>query len=73
MPYSKTNPQYKDNIRKSKNKYYGKTSYAPCHNQVWTIRDEVLVLSRTYTDSVLSVMIGRSVKAIQLRRARLIK
>ncbi len=57
-----------------KDVYYDKTAGAEnniSHGCKWTLTEEALIIDLDYTDHQLHNMIGRSVKAIQLRRSRL--
>ncbi len=64
--------KYRKACRRQNQRYYGKTSflYQP---RLWTAKEDALVMERNITDPELSEKIGRSVRAIQLRRHRLRK
>lgn len=56
--------------RRQNQRYYAKTSFL-YPSRPWSADEDALVLEHKITDSELSAKIGRSVKAIQLRRCRL--
>lgn len=66
-----------DKWRRTKNayfrRYYDKTTDAPNRGQGWTVEEERLVLEHSMSDHELSRLIGRSVKAIQIKRSKLRK
>lgn len=68
---------YKDMSKYAKTKnayykrYYGKTAVYEPH--LWSNAEDAMVLEHSITDHELSEKIGRSVKAIQIRRSRLKK
>ncbi|MDY2607231.1 MAG: hypothetical protein SOV90_04780 [Lachnospiraceae bacterium] len=68
---------YKDMTKYAKTKkayykrYYGKTAIYKPH--LWSAAEDAMVLEHSITDHELSEKIGRSVKAIQIRRNRLKK
>ena len=58
--------------QKGKKRYYDKSiKTAYNEKQEWTIKDINLIMIRKDTDSNLSKQIGRSVKAIQIKRSRI--
>lgn len=63
----------KDKARKIRNvqrqKYYAKTAVYPA--RLWSADEEKAVLAHSIPDMELSVLIGRSVESIQLKRSRL--
>ena len=64
--------KHRDTCNKQNKRYYGKTSYK-YERRRYTVEEDVLILSRSMTDSELSEKIHRSVKSIQIRRCRLNK
>ena len=58
--------------RTGKQRYY-KQFEAGAHNshQRYTIREDDMIINKKYPDRVIAVKIGRSVKAIQIRRVKL--
>lgn len=68
----KENGEYDRKIIEKRNaerqKYYDKTSYAPNHRQRWSDDEINMVLRHEVSDTELSKMIGRSVRAIQIMR-----
>ena len=67
----KETDRYKARRYKDRQKYYDKTANAPNRYTRWTLSDEMLVYEHQYTDAELSEMLGRSVKAIQMKRNKL--
>lgn len=58
----------------SKRRYHRKSRLTAFNaRQSWTVKDCNQVLSSNYMDSQLAILIGRSVKAIQLQRIKLKK
>lgn len=51
-------------------KYYDKTSYAPKHGERWSDDEIKMVLRHEVSDTELSKMLGRSVRAIQIMRCK---
>lgn len=75
-------PGYKKNKRwrknnsstwqKSKKRYYDKSrKEAYNYKQEWTVEDIDMIMGREDTDSNIAELIGRSVKAIQVKRVRI--
>lgn len=52
-------------------KYYARTVEAENRKQPYTEHEVALILEHSVTDTQLSKIIGRSVKAIQVKRAKL--
>ena len=66
--------KYPAKYKAQKLRYYEQSvKHATANYQRWTIEDLTLILKRTFCDSYLSILIGRSVKAIQVRRHRTLK
>lgn len=63
--------EHPERSRESTHRVYRETAYAPKHKQEWTDAEDRQVLARDMTDRDLSAKIGRSVQAIQVRRARI--
>jgi len=60
--------------KKGKKRYYDKSrKEAYNYRQCWTINDIDIIIERKDTDSDIAKLIGRSVKAIQSKRARIKK
>lgn len=51
-------------------KYYDKTSFAPNHGNRWSNDEINMVLRHEMSDTELSKMLGRSVRAIQIMRCK---
>lgn len=52
-------------------KYYSNYEEAKCRYKKWDIVDDIYVIEHKMTDRKLSEMLGRSIRAIQVRRAYL--
>ncbi len=61
--------KYHETCRRQKQRYYGKTQLYEKHS--WSCKEDEIVLERNMTDTEISSAIGRSVRAIQVRRSRL--
>lgn len=58
----------------SQQRYYSRSIKNACNSyQFWTNKDIDIILAKEHCDSVLSKIIGRSVKAIQTKRSNLLK
>ena len=58
--------------QKEKRKYYKQFEVGASNShQRYTIREEDMIINKKYPDRVIARKIGRSIKAIQVRRARL--
>ena len=53
--------------------YYKGAEKAKMRNKNWDLVDECMVLEKTHPDKVLSEMLGRSLRAIQIKRCKLLK
>ena len=62
--------KYKKTKREQQKRYYHKTQDAPNKRKYWTDEETELVMKHEISDTELSKMLGRSVKAIQRRRHR---
>jgi len=60
--------KWRKTVRKQKNRYYRKTTYAENHKKPWTRKEINMVMEHKITDTELSSLIGRSVGAIQKMR-----
>lgn len=60
--------KYHKYAREWKRRYYGKTQYAPNHKKRWSDDDIEIIMKHELTDHEISAILGRSVKAIQLKR-----
>ena len=70
--WRKKHPQaWKKDRAKQNKKYYDKTAWAKNHKKQWSVREDHLVLNHPGTDSTLGESLGRSVRAIQVRRCNL--
>lgn len=65
--------KWRKSCENQRKRYYAKTTDAENKNQPYTEREIELILQHDITDTQLSKMIGRSVKAIQVKRAKLNK
>lgn len=54
---------------KQKARYYGKTTNAENRYQPWSVHEIDAIMKREKSDTELSAELGRSVKAIQVRRS----
>ena len=54
-------------------RYYKKTENASNKGFRWTDQDVKMILERKHSDTELSGLIGRSVKAIQIKRHKMTK
>ena len=57
--------------RDYKRRYYGRTAFAKNHMKPWREDEDEIVLAHETTDRQIAERLGRSVKAIQIRRSRL--
>lgn len=62
--------KFKNTIRRQQKRYYDKTKDAKNTGNYWSKRDIKLVMEHKMTDTELSALLGRSVKAIQIKRSR---
>lgn len=58
---------------RQKARYYGKTTNAENRCQPWLVQEIDAIMKRNKSDTELSAEIGRSVKAIQVRRSTIKK
>lgn len=65
--------KYKKTKRKQQKKYYEKTKNSKNSRKRWTCEEEKLVLEHSILDRELSEKIGRSMKAIIMKRVKLKK
>lgn len=66
--------KYPELWKKSKAKYYRKSrKLASNAHQEWTQADINMITDRPYIDSQIAQKIGRSIKAIHVKRSRLSK
>ncbi len=65
--------KWRKSCEKQRKRYYAKTTDAVNKNKPYSEREIELILQHDITDTQLSKMIGRSVKAIQVKRAKLNK
>ena len=67
----------KEKYRKYRNgynsRYYARTQNAPNKRQRWTLHDMDMIIKREVSDTELSKLLGRSVRAIQMKRQKLKK
>lgn len=54
---------------RQKARYYGKTTDAENRRNPWTVHEIDAIMKRDKSDTELSAELGRSVKAIQVRRS----
>lgn len=62
--------KWRQTKKKQKRRYYGKSQNAENRNQPWTNAEIQIVLDHKLTDKELSVLLGRSVNAIQVIRCK---
>lgn len=67
------NEAYKRAKRKYNRRYYARTTDAERRYARYTDAEEKLILAHVVSDAELSQIIGRSVRAIQVRRSILVK
>ena len=65
--------KYRRTRSRQKNRYYGKTTNARNRGKSWEKEEIRLLYDRRFSDHELSYIIGRSVKAIQVQRSRMLK
>lgn len=65
--------KWRKSCENQRKRYYAKTTDAENKNKPYSDREIELILQHDITDTQLSKMIGRSVKAIQVKRAKLNK
>ena len=65
--------KWRKSCENQRKRYYAKTTDAENKSQPYSVREIELILQHDITDTQLSKMIGRSVKAIQVKRAKLNK
>lgn len=58
----------KDYRKRSRQKYYEKTTYSRNYKKRWTDAEEIMVISHRLSDSELAKELGRSVGSIQRKR-----
>jgi len=65
----------KEKYRKYRNgcnsRYYKRTEDAPNKKLRWTLGEINMILKKEHSDMELSALLGRSVKAIQIKRSKL--
>lgn len=59
--------------KRSRQKYYEKTTFAPKYHHRWTEAEEIMVISHRLSDADLAEKLGRSVGSIQRKRHNLKK
>ncbi len=62
--------KYKKTKREQQKRYYHKTQDAPNKRKRWADEETELIIKHEISDTELSKLLKRSVKAIQLRRHR---
>lgn len=61
-------------VRAQKIRYYKKSEKtATASHQIWTISDINKILTKIFGDATLALLLGRSVKAIQVKRSALLE
>lgn len=65
--------KFRETCNKQTRKYYDKTVNAKNKRKLWTKKDEELILEHKILDRELSKILGRSMKAIHVRRTKLKK
>jgi hypothetical protein len=70
--YNKTWRQKNPEKRhQGKKRYYDKTAFAENHMKSWSKHELKVLINRTGTDTALAKKLGRSVRAIQAKRHRI--
>ena len=64
--------KYKKTKREQQKRYYHKTQDAPNSKNYWTDEETEMIMNKTVSDTELSHILGRSVKAIQRKRHRIL-
>ena len=64
--------KWANTCREQKKRYYDKTAYAKNGGARYTKKEIELILNHEISDHELAKMLNRSVKAIQIKRSRLI-
>lgn len=63
--------KYKKTKREQEKRYYGKTQDAPNSRKYWTSREIKMIMAKNMADRELSQILGRSMKAIQVKRYKI--
>ena len=64
--------KYKKTKREQQKRYYHKTQNAPNSKKYWTDEETEMIMQKNVSDTELSQILGRSVRAIQRRRHRVL-
>lgn len=63
--------KWRETCREQKRRYYEKTQNSRNNGNKYTLEEIKMILDKNYSDTELSQMLGRSVKAIQVKRCKL--
>ena len=63
--------KYKKTKREQEKRYYGKTQDALNSRKYWTSREIKMIMAKNMSDRELSQILGRSMKAIQVKRYKI--
>lgn len=63
--------KYKKTKREQEKRYYGKTQDALNSRKYWTPREIKMIMAKNMSDRELSQILGRSMKAIQVKRYKI--
>lgn len=63
--------KWRKTCREQKRRYYEKTQNSRNKGSKYTLEEIKMILDKNYSDTELSQILGRSVKAIQVKRCKL--
>lgn len=63
--------KWRKTCREQKRRYYEKTQNSRNKGNKYTLEEIKMILDKNYSDTELSQILGRSVKAIQVKRCKL--
>lgn len=63
--------KWRETCREQKRRYYEKTQNSRNKGNKYTLEEIKMILDKNYSDTELSQILGRSVKAIQVKRCKL--
>lgn len=63
--------KYKKTKREQEKRYYGKTQDVLNSRKYWTPREIKMIMAKNMSDRELSQILGRSMKAIQVKRYKI--
>lgn len=69
----KNKEKWKETCNSQRRKYYKKTAYAINHRKKWNEEEIKIIMEHKICDRDISKLLGRSMNAIQVKRAKEIK